>query len=372
MHVLIKPVSGACNLRCAYCFYADEVASRAEPSLGRMDEETLEATVRGALSRGAREVTFGFQGGEPTLAGLPFFARAKVLAARYAPKGTRVNWTIQTNGVAIDDDWAAMLKRLGCLVGVSVDGPARIHDANRRDALGGGSFQRAMEGVERLRRHRVDFNVLTVVSAQVARNAERIYRFFMKNELPYQQYIPCLDPLMAERGLAAHSLTPELHAAFFTELFHLWYDDVSRGRFVYIRTFENYINAIRGIPPEHCGMLGRCAMQTVVEADGSVYPCDFYALDRYRLGNVRDGFDAIFARLCDSGFVEDSLRADAACADCRWAPICRGGCRRDRDYGGELRLNHYCEAYRAFFDYAMPGLVRLARGGYPPRARGLW
>jgi len=365
--MLIKPVSGRCNLRCRYCFYADEMAMREQPSRGVMSEALLERVISEGMARAEGAMIFGFQGGEPMLAGLSFFEAAVRLAERYNTKRLKVDWTIQTNGTLIDEEWARFLHDARFLVGISLDGPPRTHRANRVGAADRETFYEVMRGIDLLRKHKVDFNVLTVVTAQAARDVERIYRFFQKNDLNYQQYIPCLDPLEGERGRAGYSLTPALHAKFYCTLFDLWYEDVSRGRFVYIRSFENLLNMLCGYPAEHCGMLGRCVMQTLVEADGSVYPCDFYALDRYELGNLKtDGLDAIFANLQKSGFIEESLRQEAACAECKWKNICRGGCRRDRDFGGEIRLNYYCEAYRAFYEHAMPRLGQLAE-----RRRGL-
>jgi len=326
-----------------------------------MPVELLERVIREGLAQAEGAVTFGFQGGEPILAGLPFFRAAVEAARRHNSKRLRVDWTIQTNGTLIDDEWARFLRGEGFLTGVSLDGVQRIHDINRTDAVGAGTFARVMRGIESLKKHDAEFNILTVVSAQSAREPERIYKFFRKNGLNYQQYIPCLDPLEACRGDMAYSLTPERHASFFCALFDLWHEDVSRGQFVYIRTFENMLNMLRGYPSEHCGMSGRCAMQTVVEADGSVYPCDFYALDRYSLGNFAgDGLPEMLDHFQQSGFLEKSLRQDEACAGCQFLALCKGGCRRDRDFGGEIRLNYYCEAYRAFYRHALPRLMRLA------------
>ena len=63
------------------------------------------------------------------------------------------------------------------------------------------------------------------------------------------------------------------------------------GRFVYNRYFENIVGIIKGFRPEACGMIGHCTLQNVIEADGSVYPCDFYVLDdqKDRKSN-RNGF----------------------------------------------------------------------------------
>ncbi len=361
INVLLKPASGACNLRCRYCFYADEAARRAVPDYGMMSAETLEEVIRRAMGEAEGSVSFGFQGGEPTLRGLDFFRTAADLERKYQKRGLTVTNAIQTNGMLINDEWAAFLHENRFLTGLSLDGHMDLHDRNRVDPLDRGSFARVMKAADCLKKRQADFNVLTVVTAETARRIRRVYAFFRKNDLLWQQYIPCLDPLEPADNAHDWSLTPRLYGDFLKELFDLWYEDVRAGRFIYIRYFENLLGMLIGRPPESCGLSGRCALQFVVEADGSVYPCDFYALDSWRMGNIRD---MSFAQLAETEAAQAFLAAPylhEQCAACRWQAICRGGCRRDRDFGGEIGLNRYCEAYQAFFEYAMPRLMGLAR-----------
>ena len=213
INVLIKPASGACNLRCKYCFYADEAMNRSVANYGMMSMETIEVVVARAFEAADRSVTFGFQGGEPTLCGLDFFKYVVSLQKKYARKGVVVHNAIQTNGMLIDDEWAQFLADHRFLTGLSVDGHMDLHDLNRVDAQGKGSFARVMQAADTLARHKADFNVLTVVTADAARKIRRIYFFFRKNNLLWQQYIPCLDPLGEERGHTPYALTPS-HAAW--------------------------------------------------------------------------------------------------------------------------------------------------------------
>lgn len=134
----------------------------------------------------------------------------------------------------------------------------------------------------------MDFNVLTVVIGRTADSVTEIYQFFRRFNLLYQQYIPCLEPLGKEHGFYPYSLTPEKYSVFLKTLFDLWYRDVTAGRFIYIRYFENLIGMLMGYPPENCNLIGHCTIQNVVESDGSVFPCDFYCLDQWKLGTVQD------------------------------------------------------------------------------------
>lgn len=363
-NILIKPASGDCNLRCSYCFYHDEMCSRTRESFGRMSRETLEQVVAKSMAAAEGQCTFGFQGGEPTLAGLEFFEQAVALQKTYGRPGLKVFNTIQTNGILLDDAWADFFHRNGFLVGLSLDGDESLHDLYRRDAAGRGTFSRVEAAAELLRQHQVDFNILTVVTAQTAKHIRRIYRYFQRKGFRYQQYIPCLDPLDAVRGNRQYSLTPQLYSRFLMTLFDLWFVERCAGQPAYNRYFENLLGICMGRAPEACGMLGRCGIQYAVEADGSVYPCDFYMLDAYYLGNFQDHTLAeMDARRQEIGFLERSMEIHENCLRCPWGVLCRGGCRRDRQekLDGTLGKNYFCPAYQAFFAYAGPKLMALAR-----------
>jgi uncharacterized protein len=360
LSLMIKPVSGGCNLRCKYCFYQDLTQQREVPSYGRMSEYTLEQVIKKALAYAHRRLFIVFQGGEPMLRGLDFYKKAVFFEQKYNIKKVEITNCIQTNGLLIDEEWAGFLAANHFLVGVSLDGPRSIHDRWRVDENDCGSFDRVLASARLLERHKVDFNVLTVVTAQAARQAQAIYSFFRRNGLRYQQYIPCLDPLGEQRGARVSSLTPELYAKFLIELFDLWYTDLNRGHFVYIRYFDNIAAMLRGLPPESCGLNGMCSRQYVVEADGGVYPCDFYVLDEYLLGNLcQDEFPALDAARERIGFIAASVCRDPRCMDCCWRPLCNGGCRRDREGQFGLGNNYFCEAYQAFFSYALPKYRQL-------------
>ena len=362
--LLIKPSSGNCNLRCSYCFYHDEMEKRQCPNYGFMPSETLEVMVTKALAHVTDSLTFAFQGGEPTLSGLDFYKTLVELVHKHNTTGVSVSYTIQTNGTLLTEAWAEFLKQNRFLVGVSLDGPKDLHNRYRQNGAGEGSWTQVMAAIRLLKKHSVDFNILTVITAQTARHIQSIYSFFMKNSLAYQQYIPCLDPLDLQRGATPYSLSPEGYTIFLKQLFDLWYTDVKRGKFVYIRQFENYIGMIKGYPPESCNMRGTCAEQWVVEADGSVYPCDFYVLDQWRLGNfLTDSFADMNKVRLESGFIQQSAVHPDKCKTCKWYSVCRNGCKRERILSGESIpiQSYFCESYKAFFEYAWPRLLELAR-----------
>ncbi|MBP3493387.1 MAG: anaerobic sulfatase maturase [Oscillospiraceae bacterium] len=364
LNLLIKPASGSCNMRCRYCFYTDEAACRVEASKGMMSADTMELLVQRALDYADGACTFTFQGGEPTLAGLDFFrALSACVSAHPKAKELRIGYTFQTNGLVIDEAWARWFAENRVLVGVSLDGPKDIHDRNRVDAAGKGTFTRVMRAIDLLDKHGVDYNILTVVSAANARRGRQVYDFFKKQDFRYQQYIECLDPLGEAPGGHEYSLTPEKYEAFLKAMFDAWYQDMKAGRYVNNRYFENLMMIMTGQRPESCAMQGVCSAQWVIEADGSVYPCDFYALDEWYLGNIHThSFAQLEQQRQKSGFVQQSCAVPDECKACPVWALCRNGCRRNRT--GEDGRNYFCAAYRGFLEYAIPRLqetVQLLR-----------
>lgn len=362
IYVMIKPASGLCNLRCRYCFYADEMENREQGSYGIMDVRTLENVIRRTLAFAEGECTIAFQGGEPTLAGLPFYERCLELEEKYNDKGIAISHALQTNGYVLDERWCEFFARNRFLVGLSVDGIKATHDCYRRDAKGQDTYFHTLEAARMLESAGAEFNVLTVVHRKTAPRIRKIYEQYRKLGFSWQQYIACLDPIGEKQGQQDYSLTPEAYGQFLIDLFELWELDYRKGQQPYIRQFENYIGILMGQVPESCEQRGICSFQNIVEADGSVYPCDFYVLDPYRLGNLNeDDFETINERRKRIGFVESSLNHAEECKNCRYFALCRGGCRRHREQPGTaLGENYFCRSYRMFFDACLPGMQRIA------------
>ncbi len=360
--ILIKPASGLCNMRCDYCFYRDEQNNRETESFGIMTEETLKNVIRRSLIPAEGAYSIVFQGGEPTLAGLPFFEKAVAFVRQYNRNNIPVTLALQTNGYAIDEKWCAFFRDNGFLLGLSLDGTQEIHDRYRHAAGGGGSYERVLQTAGLFERFGVEYNILTVVHREIAENIGEIYRDYRRRGFHYLQFIPCLDPIGGERGGLPWSLTPEAYGDFLVRLFDLWYADYRKNRQPYIRQFENYIGILLGVPPEACDQRGYCGSQMAAEADGSVYPCDFYVLDPYCLGNLnRDRLPVIDENRRRIRFVERSLMVPETCRACAYYGICRGGCYRNRmETGDAAGLNFYCPAYRRFFGHALERMKAIA------------
>ena len=371
LSLLIKPASGGCNMLCKYCFYANVTDSRLIKHRGMMKKDMLELIVKKALGEVTHACTFGFQGGEPTLIGLDFFRDLVAFEKKYNVNRVQVRHTIQTNGMLIDEQWAAFMAENNFLVGLSVDGGAELHDHYRVDTKGEGTHKRCMQAAKLFREYKVDFNILSVVTNPMAKHPERVYSFYKKNDFRYVQFIPCLDGF-GENGGAEYSLKPQHYGKFLCRIFDLWYADLIKGEYISIRAFDNYIHMLMGYPPENCAMNGVCSTYPLIEADGEVYPCDFYALDEYLLGSITShSFEELLHSQQAENFMLPSRKIEDACKACPYLRICRGGCRRERELAGEgIGLNGLCPAYRMFFAHALPRMQLIARNMQTQRGPG--
>lgn len=227
INLLIKPASSLCNMRCHYCFYADEAANRELPSMGIMSGTTAELLVSRALEEAGTQggIGFAFQGGEPTMAGKEYFRNFIEIVKRLNKNKVPVNYGIQTNGLAIDAEWAAFFAENHFLVGVSVDGDKALHDEFRVDTAGKGTWMRIQKNLRLLQQMSVECNLLCVVTRRCAKSAVRCYHAMKKTGVQFLQFIPCLDPLGEERGQREWSLTPKDYGEFLCALFDEWYRD---------------------------------------------------------------------------------------------------------------------------------------------------
>ncbi len=350
--MMIKPASSACNLRCKYCFYRFIADSRKIANKGKISEEILEQIVRKGLEHADGVCVFAFQGGEPMLAGLPFYRCFIGLQNRYNCKGVTIRNTIQTNGTLINDEWASFFFDNQFLVGVSLDGPKKIHDFNRIDSGGGGSFIQVMNAIDKLKNNDVDYNILSVVTGKNARLIERTYGFFKKQGFSYLQFIPVLEPIEQERGMKEYYLSIEDYEMYLINIFDLWYSDLKTDKYISIRHIDNWISILLGRSPESCNMKGKCSVQYVIEGDGSVYPCDFYAFDHWKIADIMESDLKEIAKTKRAKcFIEESLVIPEQCKKCKYVALCRNGCKRDRTMqsDGTYTKNYYCKAICGFF-----------------------
>lgn len=354
--ILIKPASSNCNINCEYCFYKCLSSNRKQYSLGFMTDETLEILVREAIAYADGYLAFAFQGGEPALAGLDFYKKAVAFQKQYNTKGLTIENTIQTNGLLFDEEWANFLAKNHFLVGLSLDGPRKLHDRYRKSINGEETFTSVMSTVKLLERFHVDYNILSVITQEATKRASYLYKFYKRNHFPFVQIIPCMDG----KSQNSYAVRPESYGKFLNELFDLWYEDFINGDDMEIRMFSNLAQMAAGYQAEQCGMNGHCNCYFVVEGNGNVYPCDFYCFDKWKLGTVADGFKYLKQTQLAKEFVAMSEPVKSDCQNCPDYTLCRGGCRRWREDGtGRIGINSLCDAYKIFFGHTSERIMKL-------------
>lgn len=376
-HLLAKPSGSDCNLSCAYCFF--RAKSALYPGhLQRMTYATLETYIRQLFdAHPSGEVVVAWQGGEPTLMGLPFFRRSVELAERYRRDDQSVLHTFQTNGILLDGVWAAFLGEHDYLVGVSIDGPADVHDAYRRDSNGAGSHTRVASAIRRLEDRGVRWNALTAVHRANENRGAEVYGH-LRDELgaEFIQFIPIVERPTRNgvpfgTSVTRRSVRPQAYGGFMTTVFNEWIrSDVGR---VFVQAFDAALAAWAGAAPSVCVHSPTCGQAPALEFNGDVYACDHFVQPDHLLGNINEHplADLVGSRR-QRDFGEAKRELPRICTSCDVAFACNGGCPKDRFVpeasGGPLG-NYLCEGYRRFFqDIARPmrTMATLLRSGYAP------
>ena len=333
INLLIKPASSLCNMRCSYCFYADISIERQFPSYGVMTREITDKIIDNIFKdiEGCVEITFGFQGGEPTLAGLPWF-RHFIETVALRKKNIAVNYNFQTNGLLLDDAWCEFFLENNFLVGLSIDAGKHFHNRYRFSVAGEKTWDLCLQKKELLDKNQVKYNILCVLTNDMAKEPDRVWRFIVNENVRFIQFIPCLeslDPHPIANEAAKSVLRPAFFAKFYSGLLPLWIKEVEKENYISVKFFDDVANYFfKGIPTV-CGIDGRCHNQCVIEADGSAYPCDFYCFDQYRIGNLTENtIKELFIKQKTKSFLFEKPKLPKICDSCRFFQVCRGGCKR--------------------------------------------
>lgn len=357
--VLIKPASGLCNIRCRYCFYANVSSLREVQSYGKMTLTTMEKMIDQIYIdlEDGDELSLTFQGGEPTLAGLPYFEKLTNYVGVQGKK-VKVHYAIQTNGMLINEKWCHFLKKYQFLVGLSIDGNPMYHDLNRVDVKGRGTYHRVMLTKQLFDQYQVDYNVLCVLTNPLAKQPKKVFQFMKKENIKYIQFIPCLDDFYVEKR-SSYALTPKRFASFYRTIFQLWLEEFRQGNYISVKLFDDVVNLFCREKITACGILGNCQVQYVIEADGSVYPCDFYVLDEYRLGFIQEkSLRELFEQENARRFVCEKRQENSFCATCPFKAACGGGCKRMKDAMYVDEQGAFC-GYQSFLKLFLPHLEEI-------------
>jgi len=396
MHVMVKPTGSLCNLDCTYCYYLSKQELLGKPEQWRMPDYVLETFIRHYFEgQNHKEVVFSWQGGEPTLLGLDFFKKVVEIEKRYCPPHIRCENDLQTNGTNLDDSWCEFLHEAVFLVGLSIDGPKRLHDAYRRDKSGKGSFDQVFRAVKLLKKHDVSFATLTCVNQLTAKHPLEVYRF-LRDVIGAKrmQFIPIVEPVGfrhtapqrwgqgrmplsgAPETRPGHpssiveewSVDPEEWGDFLCRIFDEWYrKDLGK---IYVQYFDAAVETWMGHVSPLCTQSPLCGKGLALERDGSVYACDHYVYPEYRLGNIMEKpleSMAYSEQQERFGKAKEGLLPDY-CRRCEYQFACFGECPKNRfvkSPDGQPGLNYLCQGWKKFFahiDNPIQEIVRLLGG----------
>lgn len=375
--VVIKPIGPKCNLNCRYCYYLEKERLYAGTPRFRMSDELLEAFIRDYIQahREAAEVTFIWQGGEPTLLGREFFRKALAFQRRYCPPGLTISNALQTNGTLLNERWAVFLGQHDFLVGLSIDGPRRLHDRYRETRRKTPTFDTVRRALRLLRGNGVAFNTLTVVHRANARHGREVYRFLRDEGVRFMQFIPLVERLCDDGGLAppaaAHDATTmapwsvprQGYGRFMGAVFDQWLrQDVGS---VFVQLFDVQLGLWSGMPSGLCVFAETCGQDLALEHNGDLYSCDHYVYPSHCLGNIEEHpIENLAGAPRQRQFGEDKRDLlPGRCRECEFLFACNGGCPKHRfapTSDGQTTLNYLCPSYRYFFGLAGPTLRRMA------------
>ena len=371
LYIMAKPVGALCNLACDYCYYLEKSKLYPHHPVSLMSDELLEKFVEEyILSQTAPQVLFTWHGGETLMRPLAFYQKAMELQHKYA-HGRMIDNCIQTNGTLLTDEWCRFFHENHWLVGVSIDGPQKYHDAYRKNRQGLPSFTQVMKGIESLNKYDVEWNAMAVVNRLNADAPLEFYHFFKQIECHYIQFAPIVERIVrhadgrhlaavdesSEEGLAEFSVLPRQWGDFLCTLFDEWVrEDVGR---YFVQLFDATLANWVGEQPGVCTLAPTCGQAGVMEFNGDVYSCDHFVFPQYKLGNIYS------KSLVEMMYSERQMRFGQAkrtalptqCVECPYLFACNGECPKNRfcmTKDGESGLNYLCKGYYQFFSHVAP------------------
>ena len=387
VYVMAKPVGPLCNMDCEYCYYLEKSELYKEGKSFRMTEELLDRYVEAYIQcQTSPYVLFTWHGGESLLRGIDFYKKAIKLQQQYG-RGREIANSIQTNGLLLNDEWCRFFKENGFLVGISLDGPEKLHDCYRIDGGGRGTFARVMRGVELLQKHQVEFNTLSVLHDRNVRYPLEVYRFFKEIGSRYMQFAPIVERLGSrddglelltatdqpdDSEIASWSVNPIDYGNFYIKVFDEWVrQDVGQ---YYVQLFDATLACLVGEQPGVCIYAKTCGHALAMEHNGDVYACDHYVYPEYLRGNIHNqSLVEITLSKVQIDFGNDKQNSlPAQCRHCNYLKLCNGECPKNRiskTVDGEPGLNYLCKGLQRYFKHVLPCMEFMAeelRNERPP------
>ena len=378
LYVMLKPAGAHCNLACKYCYYLEKNNLYQNSHRHLMSDEMLEQFTREYIeAQTMPQVLFTWHGGEPLMRSIDFYKKALALQKKYA-HGKQIDNVIQTNGTLLTDEWCEFFAKNHWLVGISIDGPQEYHDHYRVTPDGKPSWEKVMQGISLLKKHRVEWNAMAVVNAYNAEHPLEFYHFFRDNGCQYLQFTPIVERLTEhedgrtlaslvddrEIPLADASVTPQQWGNFLCTIFDDWVrHDVGK---TFVEIFDCTLANWMGVLPGICAYSKECGHAGVMEHNGDVYSCDHFVFPEYKLGNIRDQslIDMLYGEKQQAFSRLKHTSLPRQCKECDMEFACHGECPKNRfekDKYGEPGLNYLCQGYYQYYSHVAPYMDFMKR-----------
>ena len=378
LYVMLKPAGAHCNLACKYCYYLEKNNLYQNSNRHLMSDEMLEQFTREYIeAQTMPQVLFTWHGGEPLMRSIDFYKKALALQKKYA-HGKQIDNVIQTNGTLLTDEWCEFFAKNHWLVGISIDGPQEYHDHYRVTPAGKPSWEKVMQGISLLKKHRVEWNAMAVVNAYNAEHPLEFYHFFRDNGCQYLQFTPIVERLTKhedgrtlasladdrEIPLADASVTPQQWGNFLCTIFDDWVrHDVGK---TFVEIFDCTLANWMGVLPGICAYSKECGHAGVMEHNGDVYSCDHFVFPEYKLGNIREQslIDMLYGEKQQAFSRLKHTSLPRQCKECDMEFACHGECPKNRfekDKYGEQGLNYLCQGYYQYYTHVAPYMDFMKR-----------
>ena len=378
LYVMLKPAGAHCNLACKYCYYLEKNNLYQNSHRHLMSDEMLEQFTREYIeAQTMPQVLFTWHGGEPLMRSIDFYRKALALQKKYA-HGKQIDNVIQTNGTLLTDEWCEFFAQNHWLVGISIDGPQEYHDHYRVTPAGKPSWEKVMQGISLLKKHRVEWNAMAVVNAYNAEHPLEFYHFFRDNGCQYLQFTPIVERLTEhedgrtlasladdrEIPLADASVTPQQWGNFLCTIFDDWVrHDVGK---TFVEIFDCTLANWMGVLPGICAYSKECGHAGVMEHNGDVYSCDHFVFPEYKLGNIKDQslIDMLYGEKQQAFSRLKHTSLPRQCKECDMEFACHGECPKNRfekDKYGEPGLNYLCQGYYQYYSHVAPYMDFMKR-----------
>lgn len=363
LYVMLKPVGALCNLRCKYCYYLEKKEMYPDEKRFVMSEELLERFIKQYLeAQTLPQVQFTWHGGETLMRKIDFYKKALELQKKYGG-GRQIDNCLQTNGTLLTDEWCRFFKDNNFLIGISLDGPQHIHDKYRKTIDGRPSFYKVMKGINLLKKHQVDFNIMAVVNDYNVDYPLEFYRFFKEIECHFIQFTPVVETY-PDGKVTEWSVPAEKWGDFLITIFNEWVrNDVGE---YFVQYFDSTLANWVGQQPSVCTLARTCGHAGIMEFNGDVFSCDHFVSPKYKIGNIRQHtITEMMYSPKQQKFGNDKYDLlPTQCKQCEFLFACHGECPKNRiikTKSGEDGLNYLCKGYYKFYSHVAPYMDFMKR-----------